>query len=474
MKTITKIMAAVSGLLLSQAGQAQCQAGFTYTVGTAGQVSFTNTSVNTNTATTFYWNYGDGSSSTGPNASHNYLYNGSYFVWLNITDSLNGGSSCSSSFMDTVVITNAATCNLSVNFTYTLGSNGAVSFGNISTGVNSNFIINWNFGDGNTSSQSSPNYAYTYNGTYPVTLHISDSAGVCVGSKTDSLVITTAQAAPTCNVSFTYTLGSSGQVDFTPVYSGSLSNPSIVFATGDGNYLYTGLGLASYTYAYNGVYNAYISVTDSLNPQYSCYYQAPITITNTINNPNNCQDSVFFNLYRDSLQAGLWYAYTYSMNGNSLANATWNWGDGTTSSGLTPSHTYANPGWYTICVTGYLSCGDSTYYCFTDSLYRTNQMISVQVINGTNGISSNTKTMTSLNAYPNPFADNLTIKVTSYENKNIVCAMYDMMGNLVLKEEVMMKRGDNEVKLNTSSLNHGVYFVNVGGNGKTSTIKVVK
>lgn len=448
-----------------------CQAAFTFTVGSSGQVSFSDASTGTTTVTTYYWNFGDGSGSQQPSPSHTYLYNGNYTASLYITDSLNGGG-CSSTYTTVVSITNAATCNLSVNYTYTMTSNGQVNFTNTSTGINPGMIINWTFGDGSSSSQSSPSHSYTYNGGYGVNLSISDTLGLCVGNHYDTLVIDSAQNPPSCNTTFTYTLGSTGAVSFTGSQSGTLTQPQIMWDFGDGQQTHLTL-TPSHTYAYNGTYYVYLYVTDSLNPSYGCNYYQAVTITNAA---NPCNDSLYFIVVPDTSQPGVWNVVLYSNDLNGITGATWMWGDGTSSSGVYPSHTYSTPGWYNICVAASFACGDSASYCQNDSVYRSSaQMITVHVINSQTGIHSNEEIMTSFKAYPNPFNDELTLNFTSYQNKVVACSMYDMMGNLVSSQSVAAINGDNVVKLKTADLAKGVYFIqmNTGGN-RSGTFKVIK
>jgi len=450
--------------------QPSCNASFVYTAGPGGLVSFTNTSSTTITNPVYMWDFGDANSSNVYSPSHTYQYNGTYYVVLQIADTL-GNILCT--YTQWVTVTSATPCNLNAGFTYTQGSNGLVSFTSTSTGVTGNTIFDWNFGDGNYSSQVNPNNTYTYNGTYLVQLTIYDSSGACTSSFTDSVVVTTGQNQPSCNAAFTYTLGAGGSVSFTDMTTGTIVNPSYSWNFGDGSGSST-LASPSYTYAYNGTYNVSMYVYDSTQ-FFGCSYTQVITITNTVNAP--CSDSAFFVLYPDSSQTGLWYAYLIATNYNGLLNAVWSWGDGTSSTGVYPSHTYSSAGWYTICVTAYWACGDSTTYCSTDSIYKAaGSMVTINVVNGSNGIHTNTNSMTSLNAYPNPFTDDLTVNFTSYENKMITYTLFDMLGNQVLKQNVNAHKGDNEVKINTGDIGKGVYFINLSGNDgkKVGTIKVVK
>jgi len=327
-----------------------------------------------------------------------------------------------------------------------------------------------NLGDGTNSTQQSPSHTYTYNGVYYIYLTADTSMGGCGGTTWDSVIITNTQNTPTCTAAFTYTLGSNGQVSFSNTSSGTVVNPNYLWNFGNGN---TSAVLSpSYSYLYNGSYNVTLYEYDSTNTNLVCYTSQLVTISNA----PNCGDSAYFYMYPDTSQISTWYVNFYTNTGNSPLNAVWNWGDGTTSTGLNPGHTYASVGWYNICVTAYFACGDSSVYCHSDSIYKTGSMISVYVINNTNGVHAVSQNLTLLKAYPNPFSDALTVNFSSNENSKVHYTLFDVMGNEVVKEYVSAKKGDNEIKMNTIDLNKGVYFLNIIGNDgkKASTIKVVK
>ena len=71
----------VTATILSSPADAQ----FTYSLA-GGTVNFTNTSTN---GTGYYWNFGDGSTSTATNPSHTYTSNGTYPVMLVATNNCN-------------------------------------------------------------------------------------------------------------------------------------------------------------------------------------------------------------------------------------------------------------------------------------------------------------------------------------------------------------------------------------------------
>jgi hypothetical protein len=102
---------------------------------------------------------------------------GSWDLDLTYTDS-NG---CASTTSDVLVVypqTPQAT------FTH-IESGTTVDFTNTTFG--NHYILNWDFGDGNTSSLSNPQHTYASSGTYPVTLTVGDSCGTT--SFTDSVTV---------------------------------------------------------------------------------------------------------------------------------------------------------------------------------------------------------------------------------------------------------------------------------------------
>ncbi len=542
------------GLTTSAYAQTFCQAAFTYTVGSNGQVSFTNTSTGTDSSTNYLWNFGNGTYSNLSSPSYTFAYNGTYYITMGI-DSSNSG--CSSYATDSVTITNGLTCSLNAAFTYTAGSNGTVNFTDASTGVDPGMVYswswsstsnytngsstqqspsitfpyngtyfvtirvgdpaqicyktqtqtivitnsqpcqvsftytvgangqvsftntsqgsvnyNWNFGDGNYSSVLSPSHTYAYNGIYHIYLYGDSSSGGCGGQAVDSISITNTQNTPTCNASFTYTVGSNGQVSFTNTSTGTVANPSYNWNFGDGNI--SAASSPSYTYVYNGSYNVTLNEMDSFMNNICSYSQA-VTITNALPD-STCNDSAYFYMYKDTSQVGVWNVYLASSNNSYPANATWYWGDGSSSTGLYPSHTYANAGLYTICVYATFACGDSSYYCQNDSLYKSSSMITMHVINTANGIKNNTSEVNSIKVYPNPFADNLTINLSSVSGSTITYTISDMYGNLIVSEKLGIEKGENKIGINTSGFSGGMYFVNIidGTSKKMQTLKIVK
>ncbi|MCF8218935.1 MAG: PKD domain-containing protein, partial [Bacteroidales bacterium] len=122
-------------------------------------VNFTNHSLG---FTNLFWDFGDGTFSNQTNPSHTYTSSGSYDVELIVTDS------CA---WDTSKITLQVHPKPVVNFTRskdTVCVNEPLSFTNTSPNPLSD--IEWDFGDGDSSSQSHPTHGFQNQGTYNVTM----------------------------------------------------------------------------------------------------------------------------------------------------------------------------------------------------------------------------------------------------------------------------------------------------------------
>jgi hypothetical protein len=153
-----------------------------------------------------------------------------------------------------------------------------------------------------------------------------------------------------------------------------------------------------------------------------------------------------------NVQAQTWDAYiTFPSD---ITSATWYWGDGTSTAGLYPSHTYTVAGKYDICVTAFSTCGDSSSYCQNDSIYRMSNsgMIQVTVINGVQGISQVSVLKSQVSIYPNPNNGNFIIETST----NTHCIMYDVNGREVLNQII-----NGKSVINATNLAEGVYNIGI-------------
>lgn len=123
---------------------------------------------------TFFWDFGDGNTSTEANPSHTYAVAGVYTIKLVV----NRGDPCADSstsqlrvfpgFFPAFTNMSPVCNNIPVQFTDATAAN----YGTVNS-------WNWTFGTGATSTQQNPIYAYSTPGTYNVTLIVGSSVG-CV------------------------------------------------------------------------------------------------------------------------------------------------------------------------------------------------------------------------------------------------------------------------------------------------------
>jgi PKD repeat protein len=138
------------------------------------------------TPTSWAWTFGDGKTSTLRNPSHTYARAGTYTVTLSVVNAF-GATDSTSQFVSLslgaapVADFQAQTNGLQVLFT------------DMSTGNPTAWT--WDFGDGGTSSQQSPQHTYAQAGTFNVTLTASNSAGSSSKSKFVTVSLGTAPQA---------------------------------------------------------------------------------------------------------------------------------------------------------------------------------------------------------------------------------------------------------------------------------------
>ena len=151
------------------------------------------TAANNATITTYSWNFGDGSSTTGVTASHSFTAAGTCNTTLTVLDSNGLTNSISTPVMVDAAISvnnaptaviNATQVSSTIPMTVTFdGSASTDSDGSIAT-------YSWNFGDGGSGIGKTVTHTYTTAATFTATLQVTDDKGA-----TDS-AITTITAQP--------------------------------------------------------------------------------------------------------------------------------------------------------------------------------------------------------------------------------------------------------------------------------------
>jgi PKD repeat protein len=239
--------------------------------------------------------------------------------------------------------------------------NQDVSFNGSSSTV-SNGTYGWDFGDGQTGTGATVTHRYTRAGTFTITLSVtSDTKATSTSSRT----ITASATLPPTTANFTFS-PTNPSINQDVIFTGSsaAAGPGIPGAPGGapgvvGTYAWdfgdggTGTGTpATHRYARGGTYTVTLRVT--VDTGLSATTSRPVTVSTTLPagsanftfSPTDplVGDSVFFN------------ASSSSVSGGSFA---WDFGDGTSGSGVTPVHSYSQARTYTVTLTVVSTLGQS-------------------------------------------------------------------------------------------------------------------
>lgn len=197
----------------------------------------------------------------------------------------------------------------------------------------------WNFGDGTTGFGATPQHLYASSGTYPVTLTVIDDRGG-VSTFTMALTVSTNDLPPAPAIDATAT-------DLDVAFDGSGSSDpdgtvtSYAWDFGDGT---TGSGAAPrHTYAAGGTYQVSLSVTDDQSST------ATIAKSVTVVAPNRLPAAEFSST-RDGLEVAFDASASSDADGT-ISSYRWDFGDGSTGTGVSPTHAYAKAGSFDVALT---------------------------------------------------------------------------------------------------------------------------
>jgi len=220
-------------------------------------IQFTDTSTDPDgTILSWNWNFGDGNSSTNHHPIHQYADNGTYTITLNITD--NHG--VTNDTIQQIAVSNSLP---TVNFTFvpaTPNTTDVVQFTDTSTDPDGTILSwNWNFGDGNSSTNHHPTHQYADNGTYTVMLTVTDDDGET--NMTSKQVIVN-NMPPVANFTFhPLSPNTKDNIQFTDnSYDADGFIDSWLWDFDDGNT--SSVQHPTHRYKQNGSYNVTLTVTD--------------------------------------------------------------------------------------------------------------------------------------------------------------------------------------------------------------------
>ncbi|MEO6037792.1 MAG: PKD domain-containing protein, partial [Saprospiraceae bacterium] len=227
---------------------------------------------------------------------------------------------------------------------FQFATNGLVAtFENQSTADGTITAYSWDFGDGQTSVDQNPIHAYGQDGTYNVCLTITAHEPNCTETFCHHVVVHHLPA-DTCQAAFLFHQPHPGApVDFTDQSSSDDVIGSWAWNFGDGST--SSEQNPSHTYAVPGTYLVCLTITDADGgcTSHFCHevvaHHPPVGV---------CQASFIF--HQPHPGAPVDFTDQSSSDGV-IGSWAWDFGDGSTSSEQNPSHTYAVPGTYLVCLT---------------------------------------------------------------------------------------------------------------------------
>ena len=332
-------------MMLAVSATAQLKADFT-----ASQVSgcpplivnFRDSS--TGNPTSWKWDLGNGTQSVMPNPMGTYFDPGTYTVKLVVRNAANDADSLVRTQYIVVhalpvpqfSVSDTSGCfPLSVQFSDKSSSNS----GTVST-------WQWDFGDGNLSTQQNPDHTYNTAGAFTVILRVTNSNG-CSGVITKPSLIKT---SPGVKANFSFTAPSSCNPPTPVSFTSSSTGPGVLSHTwqfGDGN---TSTAINPvYSYSTPGVYSVKLIVT-SANGCSDTIVRSNIINIGTVKANFTSPDSVC---------AGAVVSFT-NTSAPSTISAVWSFSDGTTSALESPQKIFSTPGTYQVkMVNNFGTCLDS-------------------------------------------------------------------------------------------------------------------
>jgi hypothetical protein len=100
------------------------------------------------------------------------------------------------------------------------------------------------------------------------------------------------------------------------------------------------------------------------------------------------------------------------------------------------------------------------------------ELVAGMEVTSVTGITENDLT-SSVNVFPNPFSDNTTLSFSAAEAGQATVVVYNLIGEKVIEMNLgNIAAGTQSLQLNFSSLEAGIYLVNLNAGNETSTLRV--
>jgi PKD repeat protein len=312
-------------------------------------VKFTDAS--TGRPASWAWDFGDGAASTEQNPSHTYTKAGAFTVTLTVKNAYGSDSETKAGF-----VTAGAKPGAEFTADQRLGTAPlTVKFTDLSTGSPTTWV--WNLGDGSSSTEQNPTHVYKLEGSYDVSLTVTNSYGTDTIKKTATVEGTCAPGATGY-----ITVGRAPAADFSA--DKLAGSPPLAVAFTDKS---TGTTPLSYQWTFGDG-----GTSTAASPTHTYATGGSFTVTQTVTNAFGTDSETKTEYIKVGLgpvadfvgtpQNGM-LPLAVTFQDKSTGNpATWRWdfGDGSISNTQNPAHTYTKAGTYGVTLTVTNAFGVST------------------------------------------------------------------------------------------------------------------
>ena len=280
--------------------------------------------------TSWVWEFGDGANSVLQNPVYAYNQSGKYSVTLMATSSMSGDVITK---VDYVSAYRPVVADFIVNKPIALVNETVVfidqSGGDLVT-------WEWDFGDGGTSTSSTPTHSYATAGNYTVSLTVTNPASQDIKTRSEYMQI---GIPPIVEIGASVRSGDKPFV--ATIIDQSIGGVDYLWTFGDGSYSNTS-GNQVHTYSEYGEYPVSVNVTN----KWGCtegHIEGGISVIDT-------SISADFSANRTAGYGPLVVRFTPEIVGN-CTGVVWTFGDGDNSIEFEPTHTFVSPGYYTVTMT---------------------------------------------------------------------------------------------------------------------------
>ena len=322
-----------------------CHAEFEFFSTSSTEVTFKN--ISSGTFTNSFWKFSNGTTSYDENPNIDFGSTGLFGACLTVYDTV---SNCQDEFCVDIPIVDSSTIYCDAHFGFFTDTKTVKLEPEFKGGV-TEWI--WDFGDGFNSNDSLASYTYNNDGVYEVCLTVFDSTTGCLNTYCDQISIITDfnQVEEYVQANFTYYLN---PIDEKVYFKDeSIGNPNSwywSFGDGDSAGVYQN---PVYEYADSGYYEVCLTVKNNNGGQDTKCQTISIGDVS-----NACYAK--FDYYANAVTAT---AHLENKSLGRIDSYDWDFGDSINSIQFNPSHTYADTGFYPVCLTVSNDSGCFKTYC---------------------------------------------------------------------------------------------------------------